>query len=376
MVGEILKFPSHSLGTERTLTVYRFGRPGSGPRVYIQAGLHADELAAPLAAHHLVCLLTAADERGEIDGDITVVPMANPVGTSQFLLTSQTGRYDLATGGNYNRGFMDVSNALCASLEGKLGSDAKANKRLVEDDITSLLAERTTYSEAEWLQQTLLTLACGADIVLDLHTDSEAELHLYLDPAKWPAAEDLAKQLDATVVMLARSSGGNPFEETVAAPWLAVQAHFGEDKVGVPLTCVVELRGVADVSDDLASRDGANLFAFLQRRGAVAGDPGPLPDTTTIVAPFEATSIVRAPTAGIIAFKQELGATVSKGDLIAEIVDVTGDRVEAARTQVLAETSGRLFTRSIMKLARPGVPIGKIQGTEPMTTRTGYLLTD
>ena len=108
----------------------------------------------------------------------------------------------------------------------------------------------------------------------------------------------------------------------------------------------------------------------------VSGDVPPLPDAAPIVAPFEATSIVRAPASGIISYKAELGAMVAKGDLIAEIVDVTGNDAAAARTPVMAETSGRLFTRSIAKLARPGLPIGKIQGTEPLASRTGKLLTD
>ncbi|MGI9415894.1 MAG: succinylglutamate desuccinylase, partial [Hyphomicrobiales bacterium] len=100
------------------------------------------------------------------------------------------------------------------------------------------------------------------------------------------------------------------------------------------------------------------------------------PNLSCVAAPFEATDIVASPAAGIVAFKQELVAEVSAGDLIAEVVDVSSNDAQTCRTPVHANTSGRLFTRCLTKIVRPGTVIAKIQGTEPMASRTGYLLTD
>ncbi len=373
---DIISLAPFSLGTSRTLNVYRFGTRGARPRVYIQAGLHADELAAPLTAHHLVCLLSEADAKGEVIGDITVVPMANPVGTSQYTLTRFHGRYELAMGRNFNRGFPDASETTLGAVDGEIGADANANRDIVASATRAALAEMTPGSEAEALQLELLKQACSAEIVLDLHTDSDAEMHLYLDPEQWPDAEDLAAHLGAEVVMLARASGGNPFEETVAAPWLAVRGKYGAGAVELPLTTVVELRGVADAYDDMAHGDALGLLAFLRGRGAISGKPRQHKKFGGIAAPFEATQLIIAPCPGIVAFKRDLGAMVSKGDVVAEIVDVTRDNAKAARTPVFAETDGRLFARSLEKLARPGLPIGKIQGTEPIRPSDSYLLTD
>ena len=44
---------SPSLGSYKTLTSFHFGTPGRGPKVYIQASLHAEELPGMLVAHHL-----------------------------------------------------------------------------------------------------------------------------------------------------------------------------------------------------------------------------------------------------------------------------------------------------------------------------------
>ena len=371
-----ITLPRYSLGTDHTLRVYRYGTRGSRPKVYVQGGIHADELPAPLVAHHLVALLEEAEANGRVTGDITVVPVASPVGLSQSLLSDHLGRYDFASGRNYNRSYPDVSSAVLERVAEKITDNADANRESVAAAIRTSLDEVDPKSLVEALQLSLLRRACDCDIVLDLHTDSEAEMHLYLDPENWPGAADLAGELEASVVMMARSSGGNPFEETAAAPWHAVRERFGAGAVPLPLTTVIELRGYTDASDELARKDANALFRFLQRRGAIAGDPGAEPTFKGIAAPFEATDLVTSPAAGIVTFKKALGAIVEEGDVVAEIVDVSSNDPETCRTPVHAKTSGRLFTRCLTKLARPGSQIGKIQGTEPMASRTGYLLTD
>jgi len=370
--------PCMSLGTERTLVVHRFGLPEARPKVYVQAGIHADELPAPLAAHHLLVRLGEAAARGEIRGEITVVPLANPIGTAQVVMHDHLGRFEQATGRNFNREWPDVSVEVAKAVAGRLGGDAAENQRTVTAAIRAALAARAWKSEADALQLELMKLAAGADIALDLHTDSEAEFHLYLDPEHWPAAQDLAVLLGARVVMLSRAAGGNPFEETLTAPWLAARAAApAGTPLPLPLTVTVELRGEAQAFDELAAADAMNLVRFLQRRGVIAGDPGPAPAFEGIAATFEATEIVRSPAAGIVAHKLPLGAMVQQGQVIAEIVDVTSDDPKAARIPVRAGTSGLLFTREYHKLARPGQPIAKIHGTVPVRDRAaGKLLSD
>lgn len=365
-----------SLNDQRSLTVHRFGQPGARPKVYVQAGIHAGELAAPMTAHHLAHRLKAADDAGEITGEIILVPIANPLGLAQVQNGDHLGRHDLETGLNFNRGFFDTSETVVQRLTGLLGADAGANTQAVRAAIGSALGEIAPRFAVDDLHLALQKMAYDADIVLDLHTDSDSEMHLFVDPAQWPQAEDLAAELGAEVVMLARNSGSNPFEETIAAPFVAVAGAYEEHPVDLPLTVVVELRGVADVSDELAEQDAAALLRFLQRRGVVSGDPGPLPAFSGVAAPFEHTTFIWVTAPGIVAYKKPLGAMVEAGDVIAEIVDVSALTTEGARTSIVAETSGRFFARSLAKLARPGQEIGKIFGTTPVEGRTGTLLSD
>ena len=82
----------YSLDTPRQLVVHRYGRPGTRPKAYLHASLHADEVPAMLVLHHLVRLLDEADRAGGIKGEIIVVPMANPIGVSQVINARHVGR--------------------------------------------------------------------------------------------------------------------------------------------------------------------------------------------------------------------------------------------------------------------------------------------
>ena len=59
--------PSPSCGTERFITVHRYGPSDETvEKCYIQASLHSDEVPAMLVAHKLIKMLDACDQRGEI----------------------------------------------------------------------------------------------------------------------------------------------------------------------------------------------------------------------------------------------------------------------------------------------------------------------
>ena len=94
---------SQSLGSQKTLTSLHFGTPGARPKAYIQASLHAEELPGMLAAHHLRMLLERAQREGQIQGEIILVPVANPIGLAQRLDHKPMGRFELGTSENFNR---------------------------------------------------------------------------------------------------------------------------------------------------------------------------------------------------------------------------------------------------------------------------------
>ncbi len=369
MTCETLLLPTASPGQNFRLAICRFGRVKAGRKAYVQASTHADEVPAALTAMHLRRLLEDAERAGRIRGEIVLVPAANPPGFAQALLGHHMGRYHLPSGRNFNRFWPDATQAVLAARD-SFGENPVANATRVRHIVSETLAALRVNAADEHLKLTLMRLAHDADIVLDLHTDDDAEMHLYVDPDHWPGLADLAGLLDAKVVMFARGSGGNAFEETVAAPFVALlEAGIPCE---LPATVTVELRGRLDVDDALAESDARALFDFLILRGIIEGETE-APEFSGIAAPFEATEPVRTPAGGICVFLKDRGAHVEAGEIIAEIADPVAD----TRTPVRTCATGRLFTRCLHRLVHAGDVIAKVQGTAPLPDRRrGQLMTD
>ncbi len=132
--------PCPSPGTARGLTVHRLGAPGARPKAYLQAGLHAGELPGVLTLRHLLARLVAIADQGGIMGEIVLVPVANPVGLGQTVHGQLLGRYDLARGVNFNRGFPEIADAVAERVADQLDEDGEANVARIRTALKKLLA--------------------------------------------------------------------------------------------------------------------------------------------------------------------------------------------------------------------------------------------
>ncbi len=367
-----------SLGSTRHLSVHRYGRPGARPKAYLQASLHADEIPPMLVQHHLIRLLDAADKAGAIRGEIVIVPVANPIGSGQVVNSTLAGRHDAAGGGNFNRRWPDLFEGLAQRVNGKLGPDAAANVAAVRRAMGERLAEMSATSQLARKRVALARLAHDADFVFDLHCDSEALLHLYLNAVHWPEAADLSAEIGSRATLLCDDSGSGSFDETFIIPWTKLAAALGP-QYPIPAVCLgatIEYRGQADVGDAFAESDATALFRFFQRRGLIAGDPGPLPKALCDATRLEATDVLRVEAPGVLAYRVDIGAQVKAGQAIADLVDPMADDPLTARQPICTQTDGLLLTRLFQKLVRPGDAIAKVVGRVPLAYRTGMLLDD
>ncbi|MDH3229454.1 MAG: M14 family metallopeptidase [Alphaproteobacteria bacterium] len=371
---ERIALPSLSPGTHRELTAHRYGTAGARPRAYLQAALHADEHPGLLALNHLIRMLD--EGRDPVAGEIVIVPVANPIGLSQQLHGYLVGRYDFSGGLNFNRDFPDLRETVAEVVEGKLGDDALDNARMIREVLASAVADLPRDSELKALRAVLLGLSMTSDVVLDVHCDLEALVHIYASHHHRDIAVELGADLGASVVLLEEEAGGNPFDEANAGLWWKLRDRLSDDRI--PIACfaaTVELRGQADVSDELAAADAASLYRFLQRRGMIGGAPGPLPRPLCEPTPLDGTDVVAAPVAGIVVYKKRLGDRVEKGEVVAEMVDLTADDPLAARTPVHSRASGLFFSRQVQKLLTPGTSVCKVAGAEKLPHRkAGNLL--
>ena len=194
-------------GGNYQLSSFHYGKPGSGKKVYIQAALHADEVPGMLVAQFLRTALAAAESDGSLQGEVILVPAANPLGLAQAIHGAPFGRFDLSTGTNFNRAYKHVAEDLKISLAGKLGADPQANVALVREHARASIADWSPATDAEALKKILLGMAIDADIVLDLHCDNEAVLHIYTGTPLAEAISPLARLMGAHAVLLALDAG-------------------------------------------------------------------------------------------------------------------------------------------------------------------------
>jgi predicted deacylase len=365
-----------SLGSQRVLTSFHFGAQGapsapSGPKVYIQASLHAEELPGMLVAHHLHTLLAAADAEGQIVGEVVLVPAANPIGLAQRLNHKPMGRFELDSSENFNRHYPDFAQVLLPTVRPLLGDDAMANVATVRRAMAGYLAQWTPSTELQSLRHTLLTLAHDSSVVLDLHCDSESVLHFFTEEACWPAAEPLTRYLQCQAILLAKQSGSNPFDECLSGVWWQLSQALAGTGLPLPQGCLsatVELRGEADVSHALARTDAQAIYAYLQHMGAISATPLPMPAALCQATPLAGSETLCAPAAGVVVFAAAVGQLMQVGDLVAEVINPISQETH----RVLAGVAGPLYARIRDRYVHAGNELGKIAGATPF--RSGELL--
>src|SRR5471032_52935 len=357
-------------GTARQIHSFHFGPEQAEGKVYIQSSLHADELPGMLVAWHLKARLAELAAAGRLRSEIVLVPIANPTGLEQVLMDIPLGRYELESGQNFNRLFVDLSEDVGNQVEDFLGDDPKHNVELIRDALSLALAAQTADTQLQSQRLVLQRLACDADMVLDLHCDFEAVAHLYTTPEAWPQVEPLARYIGSQASLLATDSGGQSFDECFTLLWWDLRQRFGE-RFAIPqgsFSVTVELRGQGDVNHPQARLDCQAILDYLTHFGAIEGTAAPLPALPYPATPLAGVEPVTTPVGGLLVFCALPGEYLEAGQLIAEIIDPLTDRV----TPVHCKNAGLLYARSLRRMATAGMVVAHVAGTEAY--RSGYLL--
>jgi hypothetical protein len=370
-----IHLPSMTPGTTRSIDLLRFGYAGVRPKVYIQAAIHANELPGAMALHHLMPMLTKADRTRRIKGEVIVVPTVNPIGQSQLVGDNHLGRYDLLSRDNFNRNWLDLTDVVAERIGSKMGRNAAANVDLIRKAALASLKAMKPMNELQAMRVKILKLSIDADIVLDLHCDMDAVLHLFTAaPDIKGAAQDLAAELGAQATLY-----NEPFAQALTfsgvngAMWPRLAARFPD--AAIPQACfssTVELRSQHDVNHERGASDASNLYRYLVRRGVIAGRVRPLPRLKSAPTPISGMDVGYCPVRGFIVYRLAAGAKLKKGDVVCEIIDPADPRGPKARTPMLSRTDGVLFSRKRDGgLAWPGMVAFRIAGAKPLAHRKG-----
>lgn len=347
----IYQFNGDQPGSVYSIQAHAFGEDlesHTGPAVYFQAALHADEIPGALTLHHLAARLEEIETQGRLLSKVVIVPLANPVGLAQRVTGRLEGRFSLSTRENFNRGF--------PLFDPSAGPVLIQARSLVGDDQQPVLTR---------IKAKLLELAFASDIVLDLHADSDALCYVFAPEKCSPEHEKLGKALGCDAALLWSDPSDAAFEEAAIYPFLS------ENKGNWPsFAATVELRGLADVSRQLAIADSQKLLAYLEAIGTVNTSPGETrrhpakwAGKTALTSQIALTT---APVGGVWEPRVSPGAKVAKGQLLGSIIPEPGR--DASVVEIRAEQDSLVLTSTIVFLVKKGDTVLKMIGSQPSDT--------
>jgi len=364
-------------GRSTELNYFRVGPEDAAKKVYLHAAMHADEQPGILILHHLLKLLREADAAGNLNARFVLFPMVNPLGMGDIEFGQHQGRYNRSTGVNHNRDWPVLYDAVGDGLAEKLASDAAENVQRVRAALREWSDSLPRVTAQDQWRHSVVAEACDADYVFDLHCDDDSLLHIFSIPQLADNMQQLADWTGAVATMLAEDSGGGSFDEVWPAIWLRLAGECGEKPVPLPVvSCTLEYRGQGDCFDDLNRQDAHNLYGYFQEQGLIGGAPLGQKGEARAGTDLRATEYLRAPQAGLLAYRVELGDWVEKGDCIAELIALDGDGAFVDRMPLLAGASGQVISRKINKYVWAGANVSKIVGSEILESRSGSLLSD
>jgi uncharacterized protein len=305
------------------------------------------------------------------------VPVANPIGLAQRIDHHVHGPLRVRTARKTSTA-TTPNLAQCGVLTRSWAAWVRtgSNVALVRSAMQQWLEQWSPANELDSLRRRLLLLAHDADLVLDLHCDGESVMHLYCEEPCWPAMKPLAQLLQCQAVLLARDSGGGPFDERLSGIWwqLAERVEATGRMAPLPQACAsttVELRGEGDVLHTLARPDAQAIAQYLVHAGILVGPAPALPDLPCSPTPLAGSQTLRSPVPGLVAFLVEPGQRVAAGEPVAEVIDPSAADASGVH-RVCSSVDGVLYARVRDRFVHAGGELGKVAGAIPF--RTGDLL--
>lgn len=367
-------------GSSYHLSYYHFTPDGKKnvPKVYLQAGLHADEQPGTLILHYLLEMLAKDDKLGRLNAEFFVFPMVNPIGMAQIHNHHHSGRYDFSTGINFNRNWPELASCIMYEdneIASDFTQDINSNKNKVISALTKWISNQKPITALEKLRLEIIKIAMHCDVVLDLHCDIHALNHIYIAPQLMPEYQDLADWMGSHATLTAENSGGGSFDEVWSRLWIDIQRLCPDKPIPKPvLSATLEYRGLVDVDELLNRKDAENLRGFFISRGFINTKTKTIPSPSPQALPFNATQIIKSHVSGLVCYSVQLGQMVTEGELVATILLLDGPDAYRSRVPIYAGTRGLVFSMMLQKYTWKGETIAKIAGLKALPERTGVLL--
>ncbi|QFU21400.1 succinylglutamate desuccinylase/aspartoacylase family protein [Shewanella eurypsychrophilus] len=326
-----LKIGELATGQDLTLPIFSHKcESPTAPSVYIQANVHGAEVQGNAVIYQLMQLL----EHYTICGDITLVPLANPLGINQKSGEFTLGRFDPITGVNWNREYLDHQVDVKAWYA---ANDTLSDDELITHYKSMLLDACHQRLSHEWgittgHQQAVMlqTMAHQADIVLDLHTGPKSCKHLYCPEYDAKAAAFFS----IPYTLFIPNDFGGAMDESIFCPWWQLAEHM--QSVGrnfdLPVSAfTLELGSQENINLADALIDAKGILAYLSERGVIE-QKVMAAEMTRYACYLKDYKKYHSPLGGMVEYQAEVGEPLKAGDPLANILRIDLYGTEKALT--------------------------------------------
>ena len=345
---DLLKLAS---GDVLSLQVYKFVGKQPGKKVYIQSNLHGAEIVGNAVIQRLIEYLSTV-EQDELQGEIWLVPVCNPLGTNQRGHIFSTGRFNSYDGKNWNRIFWDYEKE-CDDLTEFARSQINQPVATIRKNYLAKI-QTAWQKQLDKLQQPSSTtvsnqyraavqsLCLDADYVIDIHSSSNQAIDfLYCFQSREESAGYFL--LDRGILMT--EYDGNAFDEAFLKPWLALEKEFktlGHDIQFDLESWTLELGSGMIMNPDSVTKGFQGIKNYLLSKKVLQLDRTITNHTIQLVQ-RDAIKSYYAATGGMIQNRLPLTTKVKQGDRIYQLLTFNKQQQLPEVIDVCAETDGIIF---------------------------------
>lgn len=345
---ELLKMAS---GDILSLQVYKFIGHKTGKKVYIQSNLHGAEIVGNAVVQQLIAYLTTIPET-ELQGEIWLVPVCNPLGTNQRGHFFATGRFNSYDGKNWNRIFWDYEKE-CQDLAEFARSQFNKPTEIIrknyfkkiksawQKELLKLQQPSSTTTSNQY-RAVLQSLCLDADYVIDIHSSSNQAIDFLFCFA---TREKSANYFLMDYGILMSEYDGDAFDEAFLKPWLALEKEL--QKLGQNIqfdleSWTLELGSGMTMNPNSVTLGFAGIKNYLlQKKVLLSEEPSKQHNIEFVTR--NAIKSYYAATGGMIQNRLPLHTQVKKGDRVYQLLSFNKQQKLPEIIDVYAETNGIIF---------------------------------
>jgi len=350
MKWTINEIPVKELSTGETLSIKTYNLKGEKPgaHIHIQASVHGAEI----QGNAVILKLMEKLKDHNINGSITLIPLANPYATLNKHGTYTYGRYNPVTGHNWNRNYIDIVKVSQLNLEhfvkdnfdkpiDEIISKYKVLIQKSLKDYIQKLTNENALQDNNKINLILQELSIGSDGVLDLHTGPTATRYLY--SAQYE--EEISKKLLFKNVLVIPNEFDGAMDEASFMPWIHLQSEFSKygRNVKFPIeSFTLEFGSEETFQMDRGEKDVESIMNYLIYKNVIDGSEKEIDGIH--YAKLSNYKTIYSPSGGLVDFHIKPGDHFKKGDVLAKLYKMKEidpeDPINSCESEIKANNDG------------------------------------